>query len=291
MKALLFPGQGAQFKGMGKDLFPLYREQAELASSVLGYCIETLCLEDPDDLLRLTQYTQPALFVVNALRYFSWRDGASSDAQPHFLAGHSLGECNALLAAGCFDFETGLRMVQKRGQLMAEVAGGGMLVVLGIGAEDLAQLLRDHRLESIDLANFNSPLQTVVSGPAGDVARLEQACQAQSVDCLPVNVSGPFHSRYMQAQQPAFESFLRGLELRDPRIPVISNVTALPYRGGELETTLAAQIARSVDWVGCIRYLAAQGVDEFVELGPKLAGARPTPLIRMVNEIRKAVVA
>lgn len=288
MKAILFPGQGAQFKGMGQDLFPLYPDQTALASEVLGYCIRTLCLEDPDELLGITRYTQPALYVVNALRYFAWRDGGKPAAA--FAAGHSLGECNALLAAGCFDFETGLRMVQKRGQLMSSVGGGSMLVVMGISIDALRTLIDELQLQSIDLANFNSPRQTVVAGPLADVAQLERSCDARGIDCLPVAVSCPFHSRYMRAQQPAFEEFLRGLTLREPAIPVISNVTAQPYRPGELVSTLAAQIASPVNWIGCVQSLMALGADEFIELGPKLAIARPTPLLRMVNEIRKAAV-
>ncbi len=291
MRAVLFPGQGAQFKGMGKDLFPIYPDQTELASSVLGYSIETLCLEDPHDLLRLTQYTQPALFVINALRYWCWQENHPANEHPAFLAGHSLGEYNALLAAGCFDFETGLRLVQKRGQVMAEVSGGGMAVLLGISTEEVMKLLQDNGFESIDLANFNSPSQIVVSGPAADISRLECLCDARGVKCLMVNASGPFHSRYMRTAQLVFEKFLHGLGLKSPQIPVISNVSARPYRDGDIERTLGTQIAHSVNWVDSIRYLMDQGVDEFLEMGPKLPAARPTELIRMVNDIRKVVAA
>lgn len=153
MNVLLFPGQGAQYKWMGQQLWGDYAHLADTASCILGYSVVDLCLHDPQNRLRQTQYTQPALYMVNALNYYRWQEqGGQVDA----LAGHSLGEYSALLAAGCFDFETGLRMVQKRGQLMSE--------------DLLHALLHDNGLDTIDLANLNSPTQIVIAGDMAAIA-------------------------------------------------------------------------------------------------------------------------
>ncbi len=278
MKAILFPGQGAQFRGMGKDLFAQYPSLTDAASDLLGYSIARLCTEDPDDTLRLTQYTQPALFVVNALGYYRRRDDGL--AQPAFAAGHSLGEYNALLAADVFDFETGLRLVQRRGELMGAARDGAMAAVIGIDEESLAALLAEHQLTSIDLANFNTLSQIVIAGPKDALQRAEQVLAARRVRCVMLNVSAAFHSRYMQNAQAAFTSFLQGFTFRAPAVPVIANVSARPYRDGEAADTLARQISHSVRWVDSVRYLMGAGCTEFVEIGGAV-------LTRMVDEIRK----
>ncbi|WP_431822733.1 ACP S-malonyltransferase [Burkholderia sp. F1] len=278
MKAILFPGQGAQFRGMGKDLFAQYRSLTETASDLLGYSIARLCTEDPDDTLRLTQYTQPALYVVNALGYYRRRDDGL--ALPDFVAGHSLGEYNALLAADVFDFETGLRLVQRRGELMGAARDGAMAAVIGIDEERLAALLGEHRLTSIDLANFNTLNQIVIAGPKEALQRAEQLLTARQVRCVMLNVSAAFHSRYMKDAQSAFTTFLRSFTFRAPAVPVIANVSARPYRDGEVADTLARQISHSVRWVDSVRYLMGAGCTEFVEIGGAV-------LTRMVDEIRK----
>ena len=137
-------------------------------------------MKDPEHQLGLTQYTQPALYVVNALGYFKKLDEGSSDVQVDFLAGHSLGEYNALLAAEVFDFETGLKLVQKRGELMGADSGGSMAAVLGIKAEEVKQLLTEHQLDSIDLANFNTPTQIVIAGKTEAVLEAEKIFKARS---------------------------------------------------------------------------------------------------------------
>ncbi len=278
MKAILFPGQGAQFRGMGKDLFPKYRELTEKASAILGYSIEQLCAEDPEGKLRLTQYTQPALYVVNAFGYYKRRDEGM--AQPDFVAGHSLGEYNALLAADVFDFETGLRLVQRRGELMGAAKDGGMAAVIGLDGERLAALLTQHGLTSIDLANFNTPNQTVIAGPRDAIEQAAKLLTSGSVRCIVLNVSAAFHSRYMKDAQQAFAGFLQQFRFNTPQMPVIANVYARPCRDGEVADTLARQISSSVHWTDTIRYLMGKGCNEFVEVGG-------TVLTRMVDEIRK----
>lgn len=278
MKAILFPGQGAQFRGMGKDLFPLYRELTETASDILGYSIEKLCTEDPDGKLRLTQYTQPALYVVNALGYYKRRDDGM--ARPDFVAGHSLGEYNALLAADVLDFKTGLKLVQRRGELMGAAKGGGMAAVIGIDEESLVALLKQHQLTSIDLANFNTLSQIVIAGPKDAIQQAEKLLTASNARCVVLNVSAAFHSRYMQDARQAFAGFLQQFRLEAPKIPVIANVSARPYRNGEAADMLARQITSSVRWTDTVRYLMGAGCTEFVEVGG-------TVLTRMVDEIRK----
>jgi trans-AT polyketide synthase, acyltransferase and oxidoreductase domains len=282
MKAVIFPGQGSQFRGMGKELFPLFPEQVRSASEVLGYSVEDLCLNDRDGLLSKTQYTQPALYVVNALHYYrpqaTQEEGGSAKA-PMFFAGHSLGEYNALHAAGVFSFETGLRLVQKRGELMGRASGGGMAAVLGISAQEIRGMLDEHRLDGIDIANLNTPTQTVIAGDHEALAAAAQLFSKMNLRYVPLNVSAPFHSRHMQPVQAEFAQFLRGFSFEAPKATVIANATARPYDGSRIADTLARQIANPVHWVDSIRYVMGKGEVEFQELGA-------TILSRMVNEIR-----
>src|SRR5579863_708143 len=230
MIAFLFPGQGSQKRGMGQGLFDEVREYASVekhVDTILGYSLRKLCLEDPDNRLKETQYTQPSLYVVNALHYYK---AISQDTRPAYLAGHSLGEYNALLAAGVFDFLTGLRLVKKRGELMSQAKNGGMGAVIGLGANVIAKVIKENGLGNIDVANFNSPAQTVVSGPVDDIKRagpLFERAGAQMY--VPLQVSAAFHSRYMADAAKAFAGFVAPMSFAPPKIPVIANVTAEPY--------------------------------------------------------------
>lgn len=163
MKVYVFPGQGSQSKGMGQGLFDKYPELTSKADKILGYSIKKLCLEDPDENLRYTQYTQPAIYTVNALMYLN--KIAKTGEKPSFVVGHSLGEYNALYAAGVIDFETGLKIVKKRGELMSRAKGGGMAAVIGLREEEVRDVLKENGIESIDIANINSCSQIVISGP------------------------------------------------------------------------------------------------------------------------------
>ena len=281
MKAIIFPGQGSQFKGMGKDLFPLFPELVKSASDILGYSVEELCLTDAQGRLSQTQYTQPALFVVNAMHYFRQRDLHAGDNrwQPDFLAGHSLGEYNALLAAGVFSFETGLRLVKKRGELMGAASGGGMAAVLGIPASEVRAMLDEHKLEHIDVANFNTPTQTVIAGERNALAAAADLFAQRNLRCVMLNVSAAFHSRHMRAAQAEFAQFLQSFTFAAPRMAVIANATARPYDPARIAETLATQIAAPVQWVDSIRYVMGRGDIEFQEIGASV-------LSKMVQEIR-----
>ncbi|MFE3633267.1 ACP S-malonyltransferase [Streptomyces sp. NPDC059168] len=263
--AWLFPGQGAQRRGMGRDLFDRYPDAMTAADRILGFSVRELCLGDAAERLTDTRYLQPALFVVNEL---TRRAYAAREPAPDYLAGHSLGEYNALLAADAFDFETGLALVARRGELMGRATGGAMTAVVGPGAARIADLLAEAGLDDIDLANLNSTEQVVLSGPAESLRRAAGAVTAAGAGrCVPLRVSAAFHSRYMADAAREFAAFLDGFDLRDPRIPVIANVTAQPYRPGEVGRLLAAQVHSAVRWSESMRHLLAQGVDRIAEQG------------------------
>jgi malonyl CoA-acyl carrier protein transacylase len=271
---------------MGQGLFdevPEYAAVEKEVDAILGYSMRRLCLEDPDNRLKETQYTQPSLYVVNALHYYkAVREGA-----PAYLAGHSLGEYDALLAAGVFDFLTGLRLVQKRGALMSQARNGGMGAVIGLKPDAIAAVISQNGLSAIDIANFNTPSQTVVSGPVDDIKRagpLFEKAGAQMY--VPLQVSAAFHSRYMADAAKAFADFLAPMSFAAPKIPVIANVTAQPYPAGNASETVKAalvdQITHSVQWSSSIRYMIGQGVTQFSEIGPG------NVLTRMVQQIQQA---
>jgi malonyl CoA-acyl carrier protein transacylase len=269
---------------MGRDLFDRFRDWTREADAVLGYSIRDLCLEDAAGTLAKTEYTQPALFVVNAMTYRARQEGGQT--APAFVAGHSLGEYNALLAAEVFDFATGLRLVQERGRLMGEVHGAGMSAVVGLDPDAIRRVLDATAAgNALDVANFNSFEQTVIAGPKPELAEIKAALEAAGARAvIPLNVSAPFHSRYMQPVQTVFETFLGGFTFRPPAIPVISNLTARPYAADAIRETLAGQIANSVRWLDSVLYLLKQGVSEFEESGPG------SVLTKLVGQIKKRVV-
>ncbi len=286
MLAHIFPGQGSQKRGMGGTLFDEVVEYQRFERDVdrlLGYSLRTLCLQDRNDELKQTQFTQPALYVVNALHHYQ---AVAQGARPAFVAGHSLGEYNALLAAGAFDFMTGLQMVKKRGELMAAARNGLMAAVVGLEAGRIAELLREGGHADLDVANLNSSKQVVVSGPSESITRARPTFEkAGAALYLPLQVSGAFHSRYMSGAASAFAAFLEPLAFAEPTLPVVSNVSAEPYpRGvgsGPVKSLLVQQITRPVNWVGCVRYLLAAGVSSFKEMGPG------TVLTRLVQQVQK----
>lgn len=280
MKAFVFPGQGSQTRGMGGDLFADFPDLTAEADQILGYRIAELCRSDPDGKLGHTAFTQPALFVVNALSYL--RRDRNCSGGVDFLAGHSLGEYNALFAAGAFDFGTGLRLVRRRGELMARVSGGGMAAVIGLDEAAIRDALAAHGVDSLDLANLNSDDQIVLSGPAADIAAAKEVLTAAGArGYVPLRVSGAFHSRYMEPARREFDQFLAGFEFRPLKIPVIANTTARPYHDDEIRQTLAEQLVRPVRWEQTVRFLLDRGVTQIEEIGPGRV------LTRLVDKIRQ----
>ena len=268
MPTYIFPGQGSQKVGMGKGLFEEFPELTAKADAVLGYSIAKLCLEDAEGKLGQTQYTQPALYVVDCLTYEK-KLKENGGKKPTYVAGHSLGEYAALYAAGSFDFETGLKLVQKRGEIMAKATGGGMAAVIGMTPAHIADLLKAKNLETIDIANLNTHTQVVISGKKDDITNAKSIFEeAGCMMYIPLNVSGAFHSRYMTPPKEEFKVYIDQFTINPPQIPVIANLTALPYSPGQEKSNLIDQIDHSVKWTEIIQYLLDKGETEFVEVGP-----------------------
>jgi len=265
MKTYVFPGQGSQRKGMGENLFDEFPDQTKIADRILGYSVKELCLRDPDHKLNQTQYTQPALYVVNALSY--QKKMKDDGIQPDFLAGHSLGEYNALQAAGVIGFEDGLKLVKRRGELMSHARNGGMAAILNCSEKQTRQLLKEANLTTIDIANLNSPSQIVISGLTEDVNRAQPYFEKANAMFIPLNTSGAFHSRYMKETEKEFEKIVTETNFSKPHVEVIANVTGRPYKSGEVSQNLINQLSSCVRWTDTIMYLLAQGEMEFEELG------------------------
>jgi malonyl CoA-acyl carrier protein transacylase len=280
MRSFVFPGQGAQHKGMGGELFLRYPELTAQADEILGYSIAELCLQDPEGRLAQTQFTQPAIYVVSAL---ALRQRADQGVTPEAAAGHSVGEYCALHAAGALDFATGLRLVKRRGELMAAARGGGMAAVVGLDEASVREVLRAAGLVSLDVANLNSPRQIVLSGRRDEVVAAEAAFDAAGCTAyIVLNVSGAFHSRHMAGAREDLRRSLDEVAFGPLRIPVVSNVTARPYAdAGEIRRLLGQQLTEPVRWVDSIRYLMGRGCTEFVEVGPGKV------LTGLVNKIRE----
>ncbi|MFF2808189.1 ACP S-malonyltransferase [Streptomyces sp. NPDC058000] len=275
--AVLIPGQGSQFRGMGQDVFPKYPGVTQFASDLLGYDLVALCRDDPGGRLADTAYTQPALFVVNALHLFERERREERTAD--YCLGHSLGEYNALMAAGVLDLETGLRIVRRRAELMAEAVGGGMTAVMNTSEARLAEIFAEDGVEGVDIAAFNTDAQVVVAAPERVLEAAHAALRNRGVRFVPLRVGGAFHSRYMESARREFARFLEGFSFGAPRVRVISNVTARPHEPGRIRERLAEQLVRPVRWTDSIRYLMSRGELECQEVGGK-------DLTRMVQHIR-----
>ena len=267
METHIFVGQGAQFKGMGADLFSDFRTLTTVASDVLGYDLAETCLKDPDRRLTSTDVTQPALYAVSMMQWV--RHFEETGADPALVAGHSLGEYAALTVAGVFDFRTGMRLVQKRGALMASAKNGAMLAVLGADQPRVRQIVE--RYDAIDIANLNTDQQMVVSGDVAQIEAAHPVLQEAGFQVVRLVVGGAFHSALMADAAAEFRACLDGVALQAPRIPVIANLTAAPYPNDPalIRDHLGDQIRSPVNWADSVRYARAQGAGEFREFGPK----------------------
>jgi trans-AT polyketide synthase/acyltransferase/oxidoreductase domain-containing protein len=283
----IFPGQGSQSIGMGGALFDEFKELTSEADDILGYSIKELCMHDPNSKLSQTQFTQPALYIVNGLSYL--KKIKETGKKPDYVAGHSLGEYNALFAAGAFDFGEGLKLVKKRGELMSHATGGGMAAVIGLNEEQIAEVLKQSNLQSIDIANYNSPSQIVISGLKTDIDGAKPIFEGnKDVQMfILLKTSGAFHSRYMKAAQEEFASYLNTFSYSELTIPVISNVHSRPYKQTEIKQNLINQITHPVKWTESIRYLMGLGEMEFSEIG---IGNILTGLVRRIKKEAKPLV-
>ena len=278
MTTFVFPGQGSQQKGMGADLFDSFEALTKIADEILGYSIKNLCLNNPDQLLSQTEYTQPSMYVVNALSYLKRIQVLKKE--PDYLAGHSLGEYNALHAAGVISFEAGLKLVKKRGELMGRVKNGSMAAVINFSEKQVIEILKKVNLTTIDIANLNSPSQIVISGLKDDIDKAQPHFEIENGKYVLLNTSGAFHSRYMVEAKNEFEDFIKSFEFDKPKIPVISNVTALPYDDETIMSNICNQIIKCVRWTDSIEFLLTQGEIEFEEIG---VGSVLTKLIQNIE--------
>ncbi|HEY6445413.1 MAG TPA: ACP S-malonyltransferase [Acidobacteriaceae bacterium] len=272
----LFPGQNSQYAGMGRDLaenFPVARQTFDEADEALGFSISKLCFEGPEEQLKLTEYQQPAICTVSvaALRVLGERG-----VEPAWVAGHSLGEYAANVAAGSVAFRDAVRIVRQRGKFMQEAVPqgrGAMAAVLGMSAADAAKACDDAAAETqtiVSAANFNSPEQTVISGEAAAVERAAELCKERGAKrVVMLQVSAPFHCALMQPAQDRLAELLRATEFSDARVPVAVNVdAAFVTDGGELREALIRQVTGAVRWVESVRLLLGQAPAALVEVGP-----------------------
>lgn len=272
----LFPGQGSQSVGMGRELaekFPIAKRTFEEADDALGFTLSRLCFEGPEEQLRLTEFTQPAIFTVSVA---AQRVLAERGITPDYVAGHSLGEYSADVAAGVLAFSDAVKTVRSRGRFMQEAvpAGeGAMAAVLGLSSEDAAKACADAATQTggvVSAANFNSPEQTVISGAAAAVERAGALAKERGAKrVVPLPVSAPFHCALMQPAQDRLADLLRGLRFGDARFPVAVNVDAKVLTGADdLRDALIRQVTGPVRWVESMRLLISHGPVRFVEVGP-----------------------
>jgi len=223
MNAIVFEGQGSQRVGMGKDLFNLYPELVEEASNILDYDLVNLCLKNPERKLHHTEFTQPAIFVVNHLQFL--KESEKNDMN-HFVLGHSLGEYNALVASNILDFTSALRLVKSRGELMGRSKNGGMAAVIGVEPDKIQSAINEAYLDKeVFIANYNSKFQTVISGRKESVLDLQDYIQNLGAKLyLPLNVSGAFHTPYMEEARNEFQFDIESTTINLPKTQIISNV-------------------------------------------------------------------
>ena len=273
--ALLFAGQGAQFVGMGKDLVEVHSTSLSLfarADEALGYGLSDICFSGPEEELVRTEHAQPAIYLVGWVALQLLREQSPSLAFDA-AAGLSLGEFTALAAADAFSFEDGLRVVRRRGELMqeaCEASAGGMAAIVGLD-EDAVRAVCEQA--DVSLANLNCPGQIVVSG---DADKMDAACEAAKAAgakrAIPLPVAGAYHSPLMQPAQVGLAEALAKVELREPSVPVYSNVTGQAHAGGvTVAGAMVEQVTSPVKWEACIRAMIADGVTRFIELGPGTA--------------------
>lgn len=277
----VFPGQGAQFTGMGKDLYDKYHKIRELydnANQILGINIRDISFEGSDSEITESKNAQPCIFLYSVACY-----NLICMGKPDVVAGHSLGEYSALFSAGVLDFDDALHLVRFRGELMSKTNPGTMVAVIGMDANEVEKVINELKSEGvITVANYNSPLQTVISGAPEMIEKASQILKERGAKrIIQLNVSGAFHSPLMETAFAKFKLVLLKTEFKLPSIPVVPNATGkLTTSVIEIKEALERQILSPVRWVESIKSMIEFGVDTFVELGP---GKVLTGLIKQIN--------
>ena len=282
--AFIFPGQGSQKVGMGIEVSDVLGSAGavwSLANAVLGYDLQALCFDGPEDDLKNTLHAQPALLTVGYLHFLR---ACEEGREYAMVAGHSLGEYTALVAAGALEFEDALRLVKRRAELMSHAPAGAMAALIGLPDEKLEDVLSEARSQGeVVAANFNSPGQVVVSGAPGAVEAAMNAGKTQGAKiAVKLPVSGAFHSPLMSSAGAEMATLIEAAPFREARVPVYSNTTARAATSAtELKAALVPQMTGAVNWAQSIANMIADGAVQFVELGP---GAVLTGLVKRIDK-------
>lgn len=294
--AFIFPGQGAQSVGMGKDLYENFeaaKKVFDIANEILGKDIKTLCFEGPEEDLKQTVNTQPCVVTMSIAALEAFK--SQLNITPNFTAGHSLGEYCAMYASGVMDLETTLKAIQKRADLMGAVKGGTMAAVLNAPAGSVEKVLKEASdVGYVDVANYNSPAQIVITGDEKAVAKAGELLSAAGAKrVVPLAVSGAFHSKFMEESGHKFAEFVSELDLDNTAIPVVTNVDASEtIAAADFKDKMPRQIYSSVHWTQTIENMISNGVDTFIEIGPGkvLAGLNKkiNPEVKTFNIYDKA---